>query len=310
LEKFKLRLRYVVRAQNGMKVSVIIPTYYRPKDLSELFESLLKQTVKPLEVIVVDDTPSNIIEEVCENFQNMFEKLSIKLAYVRNYKERSAAIARNIGASIARGEIILFLDSDIILYPDYIEKILEVFREKPEALGVQGWIDLAIETRGHIYLRKHHLINNLRKFFSLSHLKHSEIEKCKLFEYPARLTNVVSCEALAGSNMAFKREVFNHLKFDENLKSYSYMEDKLFTHSVYKKYPDSLYITPYAKCIHKVSREGRTETSLFESPHKRKCRKYVLMKLFGVKGLLIFFWQTAGLLLLSTMRKVRRYIRR
>jgi glycosyltransferase involved in cell wall biosynthesis len=148
-----------------MKVSVIIPTYYRPKDLSELLDSLLRQTVKPLEVIVVDDTPSNIIEELCAKYRDKFKRFDIKLVYVRNYKERSAAIARNIGASIARGEIILFFDSDIILYPDYVEKILEVFREKPEALGVQGWIDLAIETRGHIYLRRHHLINNLRKFF-------------------------------------------------------------------------------------------------------------------------------------------------
>jgi len=310
LKKINLRKKHVVRTKDGMKVSVVIPTYYRPKDLSELFDSLLKQTVKPLEIIVVDDTPSNIIEKVCAKYRGRFERFNLKLVYVRNYKERSASIARNIGASIATGDIILFLDSDIILYPDYIKKIQEVFREKPEALGVQGWIDLAIETRGHIYLRRHHLINNLRKFFSLSHLNRSGMKKCKLFEYPARLTNVVSCEALAGSNMAFKKEVFTWLKFDENLKGYSYMEDKLFSHSIYKKYPSSLYITPYAKCIHKVSREGRTVTSFFESPHIRKCRKYVLTKLFGVKGLFIFFWQTAGLLLLSITRKVWRYIRR
>lgn len=50
-----------------MNVSVVIPTHYRSKDLSELFESLLRQTVKPIEVIVVDDTPSNVIEKVCEH---------------------------------------------------------------------------------------------------------------------------------------------------------------------------------------------------------------------------------------------------
>jgi glycosyltransferase involved in cell wall biosynthesis len=62
-----------------MKVSVIIPTYYRPKDLSELFESLLKQTVKPLEVIVVDDTPSNIIEELCAKHRDKFRSLILNL---------------------------------------------------------------------------------------------------------------------------------------------------------------------------------------------------------------------------------------
>ena len=49
-----------------MRVSVVIPTYSRPKDLSEL-DSFLKQTVMPLEVMV-DDTPSNIIEEVCAKY--------------------------------------------------------------------------------------------------------------------------------------------------------------------------------------------------------------------------------------------------
>ena len=52
-----------------MKVSVIVPTYYRPNDLMELLESILKQTVKPLEVIVVDDTPSTIIRDVCVEYK-------------------------------------------------------------------------------------------------------------------------------------------------------------------------------------------------------------------------------------------------
>jgi len=293
-----------------MKVSVVIPTYYRSEDLSELFDSLLKQTVKPLEVIVVDDTPSNIIEEVCAKYQGKFERFNIKLVYVRNYMERSAAIARNIGASIATGDIILFLDSDVVVYPDYAEKILEVFEKRSNALGAQGWKvpkNVKIEKTNSLFLLKHCTSNFIKKVFMIQHFTK---DSCKLFEYPIILTKIVDCEYLHGSNMAYKHEIFNHFKFDENLKGYSYMEDLLLSHSVHKKYPNSLYITPYAKCIHKVSKEGRTVTSLFESPYLRKCRKYVLTKLFGIKGLFIFFWQTAGLLLLSTMRKVWHYIRR
>ncbi|MEM3566639.1 MAG: glycosyltransferase family A protein [Candidatus Bathyarchaeia archaeon] len=121
-----------------MEVSVIIPTYYRPKDLIDLFESLLRQTVKPLEVIVVDDTSTDVIESVCESYYNRFKKFDIKPAYVRNYKEPSLTIARNIGVSIAKGDVILFLDNDVVLHTDYIEKVLEVFNNNPNALGVQG----------------------------------------------------------------------------------------------------------------------------------------------------------------------------
>ena len=121
-----------------MKVSVVIPTYFRPNDLSELLESILMQSIKPLEVIIVDDTPSNVIEEIYEAYDSKFKRFNIKLAYVRNYKERSAAIARNIGACTAKGDIVLFLDSDVVLHPRYMEGILKVFEKKENALGVQG----------------------------------------------------------------------------------------------------------------------------------------------------------------------------
>ncbi|MDW8022450.1 MAG: glycosyltransferase, partial [Nitrososphaerota archaeon] len=238
-----------------------------------------------------------------------FKRLNIKLVYVRNYKEPSLTIARNIGVSIAKGDIILFLDNDVVLHSDYVEKILEVFKENRNALGACGWINLEIETRGHIYTRRHHIINTWRMIFCLSHFKHSEKEKYKLFEYPLVLRRVTPCESLTGSNMAFKRDVFKESHFDENLKKYAYMEDKLFCYPVQKKYPNSLYITPHAKCIHKVSEEGRMEASFSEHPFSRACRKYVLTKLFGIKGLLIFGWQTLGLLTLSTSRRIWRLIK-
>ncbi len=235
-----------------MKVSVVVPTYYRPKDLADLFDSILRQSVKPMEVIVVDDTPTNVIERICEEYHNMFKRNNIKLFYVRNYKQRSAAIARNIGVSIAKGEIILFLDSDIVLYPNYIEKILEVFSEVPNFLGVQGWKipkNVPQDSKGQL---KYVAANNLRKFFILSHFT---INTCGFSKYPIILTKILNCKSLSGSNMAFKRAIFDEFKFDENLLKYSYMEDFLFTYSIHKKYPNSLYITPYAKCIHKVSEE-------------------------------------------------------
>lgn len=289
-----------------MEVSVVIPTYYRPKDLVDLFESILRQTVKPLEVIVVDDTPANVIECVCETYYERFRKFNIKLVYVRNRKERSLTIARNIGISLAKGEIILFLDSDIVLYPNYMEKILEVFERVPISLGVQGWIILEKVPRGVKGLLKYFTLNNLRKMFLLSHFA---INRCGLFEYPVMLTKIASCEVLSGSNMAFRHVIFDEFKFDENLLRYSYMEDLLFTHSLYRRYPNSLYITPYARCIHKVSREGRMAISI-EHPYSRICRKYVLMKLFGMKGLLIFGWQTLGQLTLSAVQKIWKFIGR
>lgn len=268
-----------------MKVSVVVPTYYRVDDLSELLDSLLRQTVKPFEVIVVDDTPDNTINALCEEYKTMFESLDSKLIYIRNPRERSLTISRNLGVKLAGGEVIMFLDSDVILHREYIEKILEVFRKYPNALGVQGWI---IDSKKGKLNRFSQILN--RVFL----LDRPAKDSCKFSEYPAILTKIINCESLSGANMTYKREVFGEFKFDENLKKYCYMEDVLFSHSVFKKYPKGLFITPYAKCIHKSSEAGRIESKELERL-KNRHRKYVLVKLFGLKGWLLYYWQSIGI---------------
>lgn len=278
-----------------MKVSVVIPTYYRPDDLSELFDSLLRQTAKPFEAIVVDDTPADVIKVVCKEYKVKFETINTELVYTRNPRERSAAVARNVGVEKAKGDIILFLDSDVILYLDFIEKILDVFKENAHAVGVQGWI---------INRRKGKFYYFLQTFYKTFFLSHHTKNGCKFYESPTVLAKTINCEWLSGANMAVKRHVFSEFRFDENLTGYSYMEDILFSHSIFKKYPDSLFITPYAKCIHKVSEKGRIESKALEE-HKRMCRKYVLTKLFGSKGLLIYHWQNIGLSIFGVLRALK-----
>lgn len=112
----------------------MIPTYYRSNDLAELFESILRQTIMPLEVIVVDDTPTNEIKALCEDYGVKFKLLDIELTYVKNSKERSITIARNICAKMTEGDIIMFFDNDIVPYPNYMENILDVFQNYPNAL--------------------------------------------------------------------------------------------------------------------------------------------------------------------------------
>lgn len=281
-----------------MRVSVIIPTYYRRKDLAELLECLLAQTYRPIEVIVVDDTPSDEIKLLCKEYESKFTALGVDLKYLRNYRERSAASARNIGAENARGDILLFLDSDVLLYNDYIEQIVNAFKEKPHALGVQGYII-------NMNVRKDKL-SFLRDIFNrIFHTYYRyPRNRCRLFEYPSSLSGIVECEWLSGANSAFRREVFDILRFDENLKGYSYMEDVLFSHTLFKLRPGSLFITPFARCVHKSTPKEYEESAELER-HKRECRRYVLRKLFGFKGVLLFHWQNLGQVILNSLRFIK-----
>ena len=269
---------------NCMKVSIVVPSYYRADDLSELLDSILGQTVRPFEVIVVDDTPNDTIGTLCDKYVVLFENMGSRLAYLRNPGERSLTISRNVGVKRAGGELIEFFDSDVVLHRDYIEKILEVFGKYPNALGVQGWI---VNVKG----KTDWLSQTVNRVFFLNRLSK---DSCRFLEYPAVLTRIINCESLSGANMTYRREIFSEFKFDESLKKYCYMEDVLFSNSIFKKYPKGLFITPYAKCSHKSSEAGRIESKELERL-KNQHRKYVLMKLFGLRGALLYYWQNLGI---------------
>jgi GT2 family glycosyltransferase len=276
-------------------VSAIIPTYCRPKDLNDLFRSLFHQSTKPLEIIVVDDTPDGTIRDLCREHEAEFEEANIKLVYAKNPGGRSLAASRNVGFRLAKGELISFFDSDTLLSPNYMEKIVEVFADYPGALGVQGWISRSDRSRPS---RLGQLFN--RFFF----LEHWAIDSCRFFEYPVALTGIINCERLSGSNMTYKRRVFSEFEFDESLKKYSYMEDVLFSHSIFKRYPKGLFISPYARCIHKTSKAGRVENEELKK-QKRQYSKYVLVKLFGTKGVFLYLWQNLGAAIKQYLKALR-----
>jgi hypothetical protein len=87
------------------------------------------------------------------------------------------------------------------------------------------------------------------------------------------------------------------------------MEDTLFGFSVRKRYPNSLYITPYVKCIHKWSPEGRLKAKELKKL-KRIRQQYVLTRVFGFKGAFLFFRQDMGRIILEILAKVSSLVNR
>jgi cellulose synthase/poly-beta-1,6-N-acetylglucosamine synthase-like glycosyltransferase len=287
------------KVKRRLKASVVIPTYYRSYDLSCLFESLLEQLVKPEEVLVIDDTPTTEIKDMCEKYVVEFCKVGVALIYVKNHRERSIPIARNIGAKMAKGDIVLFIDSDIKLYPDYIKKVLNVFKKYPKALGVGSWRHFNRQIPKGI---RYHSFQTLQKLFFLYHQSRNS---CKASEYPIVLSKTIYCEWLMGETMSFRRSVFNEFQFDENLKGYALGEDFLFSNSIHQRYPESLLLTPDAMATHSYSSEARMDEMKFATM-KRINSKYLLTKLFGFKGFFIFGMQRLGILIFGIYDSVKK----
>ncbi len=111
-----------------MKISVIIPVYNGEKTIEKCLASLLKQTKKPEEVIVVDDGSG-------DNTAKIVTKIKGVKLIKQNHK--GPASARNLGAKEAKGEILLFIDSDCILDKNWVSEMIKPFEDK-EIVGVQG----------------------------------------------------------------------------------------------------------------------------------------------------------------------------
>jgi len=117
-----------------MLLSVIIPSRNEEKNLSNLLKSLSKQTVRPLEVIVVNDDSSDRTADVAEKSG----------ARVINLKELpdgwvGKSWACYSGAIKARGEYFLFLDADTILKDDGIERIIACLNENKGVVSIQPY---------------------------------------------------------------------------------------------------------------------------------------------------------------------------
>lgn len=105
-----------------------------------------------------------------------------------------------------------------------------------------------------------------------------------------------STEWLSGCNMAYKREVFEHLEFDWKLLKYSYSEDVDFSFRIFKKYGrGSIYILSDAKLVHNQSSSGRLLGYPLEA-HRRIVNLYMLYKHFGDTPLniIVFMWWNIG----------------
>jgi glycosyltransferase involved in cell wall biosynthesis len=233
-----------------MQISVIIPTHNRVKDLEETLDLIIVQTTLPKEIIIVDDSDNDKIENLIEQRKNEFEEKEILLKYIRNEEEKSLTIARNIGIENATGDVILFLDDDVILDKEYIKEILRIYEEYPNALGVQG------------YITKIELSKFWNRINKILFCGYHEKDKCRVLPstnitIPYLLDKVISCQWLSGSNQSYRRNILQRFKYDENLKRYSYKEDVDLSYQVFKQYPNSLCITPYAKLVHKASEGGK-----------------------------------------------------
>ena len=107
-----------------MDISVIIPTYNRRNTLPRAVESVLNQTYKPIEIIVVDDGSTDGAKEMCSEMYPL-----VRYIYQAN---SGVSSARNTGIKSASGDWIALLDSDDEWLPDKLDRQVKLLQDNAE----------------------------------------------------------------------------------------------------------------------------------------------------------------------------------
>ena len=116
--------------ENKLLVSVIIPMYNAAQFIPQTLESLLNQTIKNFEVVIVDDCSTDNSLEVVESFKPQFDSEGIKLTVIKMPQNTGMpGLPRNTGIKSAQGKYVCFLDSDDLYTSTALEELSTLAEE-------------------------------------------------------------------------------------------------------------------------------------------------------------------------------------
>ncbi|PWA03886.1 glycosyltransferase family 2 protein [Flavobacterium psychrotolerans] len=227
-----------------MNVTLIICTYMRAKPLLQLLQSVQRQTIYPNEILIVDGSTNNETRIILE--KNQFKGLHYFLV---SDEERGLTKQRNFGINKVSetSDIIAFLDDDTELMPNYFEELLKTFTEENEISGVGGiainennWKQLEPNkkySKYHYYqfegfVHKEGQRNVFRNYLGLQ----SNLTPGKMPEYSHGRTcgfpmnaKIYEVDLLIGMSFAFRKKVFDSIRFSTYFEGYGLYEDADFS---------------------------------------------------------------------------------
>ena len=106
-----------IKSQN-LKISLVMPVYNEEKFIAECLDSLLKQTYKNFEALMIDDGSTDNTLNILKQYAKKDKR--IKAIHQKNV---GLGISRNRGIKMSKGEILGFLDGDMIFPKDYLAKL-------------------------------------------------------------------------------------------------------------------------------------------------------------------------------------------
>lgn len=110
---------------NNLKISVIIPVYNSEKYIEKCLDSILNQSYKNFEIIVINDGSKDNSKEILDKYQNRYPNIITHI----EQENKGVAISRNYGIKIATGDYIAFIDNDDFIDENYLETFVNQLQD-------------------------------------------------------------------------------------------------------------------------------------------------------------------------------------
>ena len=117
-------------------VSIIVPVYNVERYICQCLDSLVNQSYSDYEVICVDDCSPDGCGAILDSYGKRFEFIRV----VHNSANLGLGLSRGVGVNEARGDFIMFVDSDDYVSPDYVERYMSEMEKDPVEMLVGGYL--------------------------------------------------------------------------------------------------------------------------------------------------------------------------
>ncbi len=278
-----------------MQYSIVIPVYKRLEIIHRCFLSIEKQTIKPLEVIVVDNNREILDTNKLKKLIKETNKRKIlEINYIKSPKN-SGALARNIGAYHSKGDIVAFLDSDVILDQNYYEILLKYFKNKKNLIAIQGVDKALIESQ--LKLKSSSFISKIiyysEQFFENSLLlnrKFAYVSPAITVAHPPLENEFeISSQWISTCAGMFKRNLFRKYSFSNEFITYSNNEYLMFSYNLFLDNVGEMIYTNKAKYRDIQTNSGRI-SRIALMYQIQVYDLYILLRLFKLNPLSIFIF--------------------
>ncbi|MCC6278778.1 MAG: glycosyltransferase family 2 protein [Oligoflexia bacterium] len=228
--------------------SILVPTCNRPELMERFLKSVSAQSRKPDEVVVIDQSDDGKTKGVFE----AWNAPGVKKTYLHR-TVKSLILARNAGIDASGAyDLVCFFDDDIVLEPEFCERMVERFEHDVEGRFAGGMGTMVGTPKRNAWIQK---------IFFMPHDGDGKFTKAGAPTFCHWKDEFCETEFLSGGITFWRKSIIQAFRFDERLVGYGHGDDVDVSYRTSRKYKH--FYEPRARCFHDPHSPGRDKVMIF-----------------------------------------------